>query len=94
MATQTATRDQNGKPAWLGVSCVDRTQLVRIQMDSATGGMGVDATTVISFTPDPKDATLRDANQVGPVCAVSDADDSIVLPLYVNPATGQVLVDT
>ncbi len=94
MATQTATRDQNGRPSLLGVSCVDRTQLVRITIDSSSGGISTDATTVISFTPDPKDATLRDANQVGPICAVSDADDSIVLPFYVNPSNGKVLIDS
>ncbi len=94
MATERSQKDENGASSWIGVSCVDPTQTVRITIDPISGGMSVDATTVISFTPDPSHATLRDENGVPVKTAISDVDDSVILPLYVNPLNGKVLVDT
>ncbi len=94
MATERSQKDENGVNSWIGVSCVDPTKTVRITIDAISGGMSIDATTVISFTPDPSHATLRDENGVPVTCGISDVDDSVIFPLYVNPANGKVLVDT
>ncbi len=93
MATQRAYKDENDVSTWIGVSCVDATQTVRIAIDSVSGGMLTDAVTVISFTPSPSHATLRDANGVPVKTGISDASDSVIFPLYVNPANGKVLID-
>jgi len=93
MATERSQKDENGANSWIGVSCVDPTQTVRITIDPTNHGMSVDLTTVISFTPDPSHATLRDANGVPVLCGISDADDDVIFPLYVEPTTGAVLID-
>lgn len=89
-----ARKDENGVSSWTGVSCVDGVTIVPITVNPADGGLSVDAVTVISFVPNPRHATLRDANQVPVRTGISDASDSTILPLYVNPATGAVLIDT
>ncbi len=94
MVTERSQKDENGVNSWIGVSCVDPTETVRITIDPISGGVSTDATTIISFTPDPRHATLRDENQVPVKTGISDADDSIILPLYVNPLNGKVLIDS
>lgn len=88
----TAQKDDNGYPCWTGISCVDGVTPIRIKMDSATGGMILDTTTVISVVPStnfPK----TDANDQPILKGVSSSDSSVVLPVYVNPDTGGVLAD-
>lgn len=92
--SENAYKDENDVSTWIGVSCVDPTKIVRITLNSSNGGLSIDATTVISFTPDPAHATLRDVNGVPVKTAVSDADPDVILPLYVNPSTGAILIDT
>ncbi len=89
-----ARKDQNGANCWLGVSCVDGVTLVPIMIDTAAGGVRVDDSTVISFTPNPNQALLRDENNVPVMKGVSSADPSVLLPIYVNPATGAILIST
>lgn len=89
-----ARKDENSVSSWIGVSCVDGVTPIRITINPATGGFSVDTTTVISFTPDPKQATIRDANQVPVKTGVSSTNSSVILPLYVNPATGAILIST
>ena len=84
-----APRDQNHVPAKLGVWCVDGTTVIPIAIDAATGGMHLDATSTIGFTPGSID--FRDQNYV----ACWMAEDSVTgapIPIFVN-ADGAVLVD-
>ena len=85
-----APRDDNGVPAWLGLSSVDGVTPVPIQIDSVTGGMKIDTMSTISFSP--IDVAGRDQNNVETVLAQTEGDTT-VLPIYVNPATGGVLID-
>lgn len=88
VATQ---KDDNGYPTIFGISCVDGVTPVRIQFSSTTGGMKTDDTTAISVTPAMRTAT--DDNDQPVAKGVSSTDSSVVLPWYVNPATGAVLIE-
>lgn len=84
-------KDDNAASTWLGVSCLDGETLVRIAINSTNGGMKIDDTSTIGFTPTPEMALYKDENGVGVVKGVSSVDGS-VLPLFVNPVTGGVLI--
>lgn len=86
-------KDDNDSPTMFGVSCVDGVTPVRIKFDASSGGMLVDSSTVISFTPVSSQALLRDDNDNPCQKGVSSADGKTVLPWYVNPSNGAVLVD-
>lgn len=88
-----AKKDDNYFPTMFGVSCVDGITPVRIQFDSATGGMLVDVNTIISFTPTASQALLHDENDYPCQKGVSSVDGTTVLPWYVNPSNGAVLAD-
>lgn len=92
-STVSVLRDDNNVPVWYGVSCVDGETPVEIAVNSSNGGIKLDYDTVISFTPDPSQATIRDANGVPVKTGVSSTDDTVILPLYVNPANGAVLAE-
>lgn len=85
-----APRDDNSVPAWLGISSVDGVTPVPIQINAVTGGMKIDTMTTISFSP--IDVAGRDENTAESVLAQNETADNI-LPVYVNPATGAVLID-
>lgn len=84
------TKDDNGYPTAFGLSSTDGVTPVRIKFNPSNGGMKVDTTTVISFTPAMRTATDQNDQPVSK--AVSDVD-GVVLPIYVEPATGAVLID-
>lgn len=84
-----APRDDNSVPAWMGISCVDGITPVPIRINAANGGMMVDYVSTISFSP--ADVANRDANSV-PVRLAQNTSAPGVLPIYVNPATGAVLI--
>lgn len=84
-----AIRDQNHQPVWLAASYLDGVTPVPIVIGSVSGGVKVDTTHTIGFTPTPIDP--RDANHVPFICALGD--DGNVYPLFADPATGAVLVD-
>jgi hypothetical protein len=86
-----AIRDKNFVTTWMGVSCVDGVTPIPIQIDSATGKVKVDSTTVISVVPTP--LNIRDANYRSVIFGVSTADATVALPLYVTP-DGAVLIDS
>lgn len=84
-----AIRDQNHVPVWLAASYLDETVPVPIKIDSSNGGMMVDTTHSIGFTPTPIDP--RDANRIPFVLA--QGLDGLTYPLFADPATGAVLID-
>lgn len=82
-------RDDNGYPSWAGISCVDGVTIVPIQFNPATGGMMIDSTTVISFTP----TKINTVGETPFIQGVSTADGKTALPFYVNPTNGGVLIN-
>ncbi len=92
MATKTtAQKDDNGYPSWAGISCIDGITPIKITFDSVNGGMNIDTTTVISVVP--ANISENDGNGYPVVKGTSIVNNKIVLPWYVNPATGGVLMD-
>lgn len=85
-----AKKDDNDYPVIIGISCVDGQTPVRIKF--VNGGMKVDSTTVISVVPSTNFPKVDDN---GTPIAKGTAHDNndLVLPWYVNPTTGAVLVD-
>jgi len=73
----------------MGISCVDGITPVPIRINVLNGGMMVDYVSTISFAPDT--VANRDANSV-PVRLAQNASGPGVLPIYVNPVTGGVLI--
>lgn len=88
-----AMHDDNGYPTWTGLSSVDGVTLVRIKENSATGGMLIDAVTALSGGVVVRTCSKNDSNMVPSRTGVSTSNSNVVVPLYVNPATGAVLVD-
>lgn len=86
-----AQRDDNGSPTMLGISCVDGITPIRIQFSPLGGGMKIDGTTVISVVP--SSVISKDGNGANIMRGVSSSDSSVILPFYVNPSTGAVLID-
>jgi len=87
-----AIRDQNHRPVWLGTSYIDGITPVPIAIDSATGGMMLDTTHTIQFTPSADLDAIRDQNHV-PVLMGASSVDGTPFPVLVDPVTGGVLVD-
>lgn len=87
-----AKKDDNSYPTLIGISCVDGVTPVKVVVDPVTGGVGVDATTVISVVPSY--TTQVDDNDSPVMKGVSSSNSNTVLPIYVNPSTGQILIDT
>jgi hypothetical protein len=86
-----AKKDDNSYSAWTGLSSSDGVTPVRIQVNPSNGGMLIDTTTTISFTP--RNNAVEDANSVPSKMGVSSVDGVTPIPVYVNPLTGAVLVD-
>jgi len=84
-----AIHEQNSIFAKIGVLCTDGVTLVPIKIDAATGGIMVDTTSTIGFTPGSID--FRDENY-RPCWMAQNADDGTPIPIFVN-ADGAVLVD-
>ena len=85
-----AIHDENRTTVWLAASYLDGTTPVPIQINSSNGGVLIDTTHSIGFTPTPIDP--RDNNRVPFVCAVSSTD-GLLYPLFADPATGAILID-
>lgn len=84
-----APHDQNQVKAKLGVLCTDGVTLIPIAIDSTNGGIMVDSTSTIGFTPGTID--FRDKNYQ-PCWMAQNADDGTPIPIFVN-ASGAVLID-
>lgn len=85
-----AQKDDNAKPSWAGISCVDGITPVKIQF--VNGAMKTDAITSISVVP--MSISNNDGNGYPVVKGVSSGDSRVVLPWYVNPSTGAVLIES
>jgi hypothetical protein len=88
-------RDENRQTIWWGVSSVDGTTLVPIQMSSSTGKVmmeiGVSTMAVMSAIP----ATMpREGNRIPCLAGQSSSNSSVVLPVSVNPVTGAIQAQT
>lgn len=86
-----AIRDENFVPAklaCLNTDSVQGTNLVRIKIDSSSGGMLQDTTATISFTMQPVDP--RDQNYVG--CWLFEGTNGLTYPA-VATSDGAILVD-
>ncbi len=86
-----ARKDDNSYPAWIGLSYIDGITPIRIKVNPHNGAMIVDKTHTISFTPKPVAGT--DANHVHTIVGVSFDDQNMIVPLYVDPVTGGVLIE-
>ena len=84
-----AIRDNNHVPVLHGVSALDGSTLVPIQIDAANGGFKTDTSTTIGFTPG--NIALRDENHV-PVLMGVDSVSGDPIPVFVHPTTGAILV--
>lgn len=85
-----APHDQNWVKAKLGVLCTDGVTLVPIAVDAATGGVMIDTTSTIGFTPGSID--FRDQNYQ-PCWMARNSVDGTTIPIFVN-AQGAILVST
>lgn len=85
-----APHDQNRVKAKLGVWCVDGVTVIPIAIDATTGGMKVDTTSTIGFTPGTLD--FRDKNYQ-PCWMAQNSIDGTPIPIFVNSA-GAILVST
>lgn len=90
--TRNARKDDNDYPTVFGMSCVDGVTPVRITFDPTTRGMNIDSTTVISFTPSTTFHAVDD-NSMPIAKGVKSTDATKILPWYVVPTTGAVLVE-
>lgn len=85
-------KDDNGYGSWFGISSIDGVTPVQIVFDATTHGMLIDTVHTIAFTP-PKHFPPVGANSVPVLKGVSTANAKTVLPWYVYPTTGAVLVE-
>lgn len=84
-----APSDQNYVKAKLGVWCVDGVTLIPISFSSSNGGMMVDTTSTIGFTPSSID--FRSENYE-PCLMGQDSVSGNPIPVFVN-SDGAVLAD-
>lgn len=89
--TRNARKDDNDFPTIFGLSCVDGVTPVRVTFNASNGGMNYDTTTVISFTPSSTFPQVDD-NSMPIAKGVSSTNPNVILPWYVVPSTGAVLV--
>ncbi len=85
-----AIHDENRVIVWLAASYLDGVTPVPIQINSSNGGIAVDEVHTIGFTPSPIDP--RDKNFRGFILA--QGDDGLTYPLFADPVTGGILIDT
>lgn len=86
-----AAKDDNGNPLMYGLSSADGVTPVQIKFNPSGGGMKIDTTTAIAFTPALVSAQTN--NDFPIAKGTSSSNDNVVLPWYVNPSTGGVLID-
>lgn len=82
-------KDQNAVPAKIGVWCEDGVTLINIAIDASSGGIKVDITSTIGFTPGSID--FRNENY-RPCWMAQNSVDGTPIPIFVN-SDGAVLVD-
>lgn len=88
-------RDQNRVTIWWGVSSVDGTSLVPIQINSSTGyPMVEDGMSVMPVMSAIPGAIPREGNRVPCLAGQSSADSSVFIPVSVNPTTGAIQVQS
>jgi len=85
-----AIHDENRIKVWLAASYLDGTTPVPIQIDNSNGGVKIDTTHTLGFTPTPIDP--RDANHSPFVLCYGD--DGNVYPLFADPSTGAILMNS
>lgn len=83
-----APHDQNFIKAKLGVWCGDGVTAIPLAINPANGGLTVDTTSVISYTPVPIDP--HDQNFQG-VAMAQGSTDGLAYPVNVN-ASGALLI--
>lgn len=84
-----AIHDENRVKVWLAVSYLDPTVTVPIQISSTNGGVKIDTTHTISFTPDQIAIRDEDWKQV----VMGEDENGNPCPLFADPATGAILID-
>lgn len=85
-----APHDQNWVKAKLGVWCVDGVTTIPIAINPENGGVLVDETSTIGFTPGSID--FRDQNYQ-PCWLAQNSVDGTPIPIFVN-ADGAILIST
>lgn len=86
-----AIRDNNREKVLMGVSYVDGTTLVPIKV-LASGGNALKVDTVNTLAASINTDALRDGNRHTILMGVNSVDGTLI-PVYANPATGEILVD-
>lgn len=84
-----AIHDQNRVKVWLAASYLDGTTPVPLRINPANGGVKMDSSLSIGFTPTPIDP--RDENHTPFVLA--KGTDGNTYPLYADPVTGALLIE-
>lgn len=90
-----ALRDQNRVPIWWGLSSVDGVTPIPISIDGATGKVKMEIGTSVSAVMAHLNVTLpRDDNRIPCIGGVSNTNNTVIIPISVNPATGAILAQT
>lgn len=88
-------RDKNRQTIWWGLSSVDGTTLVPIQVSSTTGGLKMDIGTSVMPVMSALPTTIpREGNRIPCLAGVSSADSSAFIPVSVDPSTGAIQAQT
>jgi hypothetical protein len=85
-----AIRDENHRPVLLALSYVDGTTLVPVKVNSSNSGVEVDRTNTVSTAAMN---AARDGNHRATLMGV-DSVSGDPMPLFANPTTGGLLVDS
>lgn len=85
-------RDENKIPVSLGISDADGSTLLEIQAEPTSHGLMVDDGA--SGNDLSGDNALRDDNRVVCLTAVSSTDGVTPVQLYINSATGKLLIQS
>lgn len=91
----TVIRDGNRKTILWGLSSVDGTTLVPIQVDSVSGGvMAEDGVSVMPVMANLPLSIPRDGNRATALTGVSNASSNVFIPVSVNPANGALQIQS
>jgi len=90
-----ALREQNRIPIWWGISSVDGITPVPIAIDATSGKPVFEFGTSIMPVMALLDGSLpRDGNRIPCIGGVSSTDNTVVIPVSVNPVTGGIQAQT
>lgn len=90
-----ALREQNRIPIWWGISSIDGITPTPIQVNASTGKPKMEiGTSVMPVMSQLNGSLPRDGNRIPCIGGVSNTDNSVVIPISVNPTTGAIQAQT